>query len=722
MPQSTSWRPQPPSVSDPEANDADLEYLADETETDGIEQDTDGIDEESSSKQGRPKAPNWLKRAKDAYRFSTTYVDSNYRKKWEDSIRAFNNLHASDSKYNTEVFRKRSNTFRPKTRAIIRKNEAAAAAAYFSNQDLTSITATNESIKEERASAELMHALLQYRLTKTVPWFQLLMGGIQDAQVQGVCVAHNYWSFVEKYDDKGAVTAKTDCPCSELFPIENLRIDPSASWIDPIGTSPYLIHLVPMYWGDVQERMENPDAKGEAWKSLPAKVAFGRSNNPDDSTRQARMGVQQDPAQQKREISDYDIVWVHRHIHRWQGEDWQFYTLASERMLTDAKPLSDTVWHGERPYVMGRIIIETHKALPASISELTKGLQEEANDNRNQRSDNVKFVLNKGYLVKRGKNVDIASLVRNVPGRVTMVDDVEADVKEQEWNDVTASAYQEEDRIDADFNDLVGNFSPLQVNTARTPRESTQTMKMLAAPSNLLTEYALKVYTETFVQPMLRQLMQLEQHYETDHTILALAGKKAQLVQKYGVDEITDDLLNRELTLTVNVGMGATDPVTKMERFRAALVTYYGLTAKGVPPGLDLKEIWKELAGLAGYQDGARFQVEGTDPMVAKLQQQLQLMQKKLMELTIDKKNKHEANVTKLQTGRESNATKLAIAGLGHAAGREESERGRTHASQHLLAEHIMALEQGTQAAQFASEESDKARAAQAQQAQTNAA
>jgi hypothetical protein len=696
MPQSTPWRPQPPSISDPEAGDAPLDYRGDEEE-DG------GMDTGDAPDTPEAKTPNWLKRAKDAYRFSTTYVDSNYRKAWEDSIRAFNNQHASDSKYNSDVFRKRSNLFRPKTRSVIRKNEAAAAAAFFSNLELLSVDPLNEGIKEERISAEVMQQLMLYRLTKSIPWFQFLMGGMQDGQVQGAACAHIYWDYNEKHDENGITTAKKDTPCVNLFPIENLRIDPSANWVDPINTSPYLIELIPMYWCDVKDRMDRADPKGRRWKTYNAAVAFGRTASSDDSTRQARLNAQQDPNDQKRDVSDYDVVWIHRHIHRFKGEDWEFYTLSSERMLTDPEPLTETVWHGMRPYVLGKVMLETHKAIPSSLPTLTKGLQEEANEVSNQRSDNVKFVLNKGYRVKRGKNVDIGALVRNVPGKIIMCDDVEKDIMEENWPDVTASAYQEQDRIDGDFNDLAGNFSPMQVNTARTPRESTHTMKMLQAPSNLLTEYMLKTFVETFVQPVLRQIMMLEQHYETDSTILAIAGAKAKVFQKYGMNEVTDDLLNKELTLNVNVGMGATDPVMKLQRFTHALMTLSQLS-KLPPPGLDLKEITKEVFGLSGYQDGSRFMIEGLDPMVAKLTQQNKQLTMMLQKLGIQVKNKDDANKAKIITNRETNATKLAIERwkLG------DKGKDREHSSRHLLAEHLMSLSQGEQQAQWQGDAAEK--------------
>src|SRR6266436_670935 len=166
MTASTPWRPQPPSLSDPESGDSTPWEPGEEGDDSGMEVDAVPGDDDKPNKQ-----PNWLKRAKDAYRFSTTYIDSNYRRAWDDSIRAFNSMHASDSKYNSELFRKRSNLYRPKTRAVIRKNEAAAASAYFSNLELVSVSPLNETIKEERASAEVMEQLLKHRLTISIPWF-----------------------------------------------------------------------------------------------------------------------------------------------------------------------------------------------------------------------------------------------------------------------------------------------------------------------------------------------------------------------------------------------------------------------------------------------------------------------------------------------------------------------------------------------------------------------
>lgn len=682
MATSTPWRPQPPSIHDPEPGDAPLEYLGEEREAAGMEMGEVGDEDQPKGKKGEP---NWLKRATDAFKFSTTYIDSNYRRQWDDSIRAFNNQHAGDSKYNSELFRKRSNLFRPKTRAIIRKNEAAAAAAFFSNIDLIDITATNQSDKAELVSAEVTKQLLQYRLSKTIPWFQVCIGAVQDAQVQGAAAAHVHWKFFEKHNEKGDREALEDKPVIDLIPIENIRIDPSADWMDPINSSPYVIHIIPMYWCDVQDKMNSPNPKGQTWKKYRPSQVFGqRYDTTDDSTRQARIQVAQDPTQQKRDVSDYDIVWVHRHIHRWDGEDWEFYTIASDKMLTDPQPLKDTVWHGVRPYVMGKVNLETHKPMPSSIATLVKPLQEEANDLQNQRMDNVKLVLNKRWIAKRGKNVDLPSLVRNVPGGITLADDPELDIKEISWPDVTQSSYLEQDRVDGDFSDLIGNFNPMQVQAQRSGRESTNTMRMLQGPTNLLTEYMLKTFVETFVQPVLRQVMMLEQHYESDLTLIQLAGDKAQIFKKYDVDQVTDAVLDNELNISVNVGMGATDPGQKMQRFAQWLITFANI-CKAPPPGIDLKEVWKEGSGLAGYQDGTRFLIDGANPEVMKLQQQVQKLTQLLQKSPIAKQQQvTETNKTKERIADKGNIVKLALADKSHHS-----------SSSQLLVKHLMDLEKG---------------------------
>ena len=378
----------------------------------------------------------WLKIAKDAYDASTTYIDSNYRKRWEDDIKAFQSKHTSDSKYTSEAYKHRSKIYRPKSRSVVRKNEAAAAAAYFSNIDVVNIEAEDQGDSAQLASAAIMKELLQYRLTKTIPWFMTLVGGLQDAQTMGVVCSYQYWDYQEvkeKEDQPVLVNGQPiigedgnpmmmevevtkivrDKPCVELWPVENIRIDPGASWIDPIGTSPYVIRMIPMYVIDVKAKMEATDPKTGAtqWKKLTDGELRTGTRNTDDSTRKVREGERTDSKDNTIAVGDYEIVWVHENIVRRGNKEHVYYTLGTEHLLSEPTPLEEDYFHGERPIVMGCCVIETHKPMPSGVITLGQELQKEANEIVNQRMDNVKLVLNKRYIAKRGAQVDLRSLV-----------------------------------------------------------------------------------------------------------------------------------------------------------------------------------------------------------------------------------------------------------------------------------------------------------------------
>lgn len=726
---------QPPAQPDPPEGQAPLQTLGSEREEGGMHgpdvnrdqiygDQAPGLTQDDVKGQGSPEwegreteaeetegegEPDFEKRGKDAFRTSTDFFDSNFRGPLEDSLRAFNNQHPSSSKYNTESFRKRSNLYRPKTRTVMRKNEAALCAALFSNLDLIEVKPVNPSKVDEIVAAEVMKQLLQERLTVTMPWFQFALGAMQDAQTQGIVIAHSYWQYTEVEGRDGSYRVKHDRPVQELIPRENFRFDPSAKWYDVVNTSPYLIELIPMYVGDVKERMRHADPKGRKWKALDTQTIAACCETSDESTRAARTGMSQDAAQQPRDVTDYDIVWVHRHIHRYKGEDYEWYMLASKYMLTDPEPMVDNVWFGERPYVIGTCLIETHRPEPSSIATLTRPLQEEANDLQNQGSDNMKFILNKAWFVKRSANVDTSSLVRNVPGRITMVNDPEKDVKEVSWPDLPKSLYEEKNRNDADFDNLAGNFNPMTLGQTRSPRESFRTVNAVQSPAMMMTEYTLMTIVQTFLLPCLRQLILLEQHYETDQVLLAIAGDKAQVFKRYGVDQVTDEILEKKLSVDINLGMGATDPTTKQQRFSGALTMYAQMTAKPLP-GLDLKEVGKELFALAGYRDGIRF-FGDQDPEKQKLTMQIQALTKKLQELQLDKRNKHEANVVKLVTSRESNMVKLLSA-----------QKEDDHQNRHLLVGHLLEMEKmDKQAEQASVAQAESAAQAQAGKAQEQA-
>lgn len=566
----------------------------------------------------------WLSKAQAAYTSSTTYFDSSIRKQINDDIRQASGKHPSGSKYLSDAYKGRSKLYRPKTRTAIRKNEAVAAAAFFSTADVVSIRPQDDSIPEQKISAEIMQSLVQYRLTKTIPWFMVCIGAYQDAMTVGVVASKQSWEYNSK---KGI-----DRPCIDLIPVENIRIDPGAKWYDPIGTSPYVIHLIPMYVKDVKSRMRTLDQKtGQPkWKPLTDRQILSAINQHYDSTRQTREGERQDSTDTVTAITDFTIVWVHENYINVDDADFVFYTMGTQFMLSNPKPIKEIYFHGKRPIVMGCSVIETHKLYPSGTPRLTREVAAEINEIANQRIDNVKFAMNKRYFAKRNAQVDLRSLTRNVPSSVTLMNDPEHDVIVQSTPDVTSSSYQEQDRLNNDFDEVSGSFSQSSVQSNPHLNDTVGGMNLLSDGANQMSEYQLRTFSETWVEPVLRQLVLLEQYYETDDTVLAMAGKSAGLFEHFGIDQPTDAMLMQEFTINVNVGLGASNPQKQVERFVYGMNALTQMMGPTVTQRINPEEVITELFGKLGYKDGKRFFNFEDDAKYSQLEATIQDLQMQL--------------------------------------------------------------------------------------------
>ena len=637
----------------------------------------------------------WLKYADEAYSASTSFMDTSLIKRWERNTDLFRSKHPKGSKYHSEQYRKRSKIFRPKIRSTIRRHEAAAAVAYFSTQDATTISPENEFDPKAIVTARIHQGLLNYRLEHDIPWFKILIAAYQESMVVGTVISCQEWVYKTRtvkrrmgvidagtgqpmmkddgitpetmeYDHKEIVK---DHPRIRLVPLENIRIDPSASWDDPINSSPYLIELIPMYVMDIKARMRDGNKDEEPWIEHDDSVIMGAINNDYDSLRRAREGRERtDSTDRPNSLREYDIVWVHRNIIAHEGEDYVYYTLGTQELLSEPKPLAEHFHHGIRPYTYGNSMIEAHRIFPTGLPELGEGLQTEANDIANQRLDNVKLVLNRRYFAKRGSRVDFRSLMRNVPGSVTLMDDINSDLKSESMQDVTSSSYQEQDRISLDFDEVTGGFSSGSVQSNRALNETVGGMDMLKSDSNQVGDYQIRTFTETWVEATLKQVVLLEQAYESDETVLEMVANKQRLAKKFGINKISDLMLQGRMNVRVNVGFGATNPEKRIQKLALALNTTQTFLPH-MAQRLKSEDIVDEVFGAVGL-DGGRF-YEGLgdddyDKQFEQLQQTVQQLQQALESKQLEQETRkliqQMADQARMQIAQMQEATKVNVA------------------------------------------------------------
>lgn len=638
----------------------------------------------------------YLGRTRLSSSHSKSYMETDLARQWERGYRMFNSQHPPGSKYFSEDYKHRSKIFRPKTRTAIRKNEARCAMAFFSNSDVVTITPDDGADPRQKASAAFYMEMMNIRLQRTIPWFLICTGSFQTCEITGCCFAKVYWSYrVREWEVtktlKDPLTGITfpdqkftereiveDKPVIQPIPPENVRIHRAASWLNPINDSPFVQILTPMFAGDVKELSRTVDSKTgrPQFKDVTDGQLRSASKYSYDATRQAREGARkQDPMDSSAPIADHEIVWVIENWDRIDGEDMHWLTLAEDAVLTDPVPLKTVYPHG-RPLVMGRTNNEAFKVYAAGKTELGGGLQQAQNDLQNLRFDNVAYAMQGRPIVRRGRNIDLQQVGRHISGSpilVTSLDDIQFDRPQ----DVTRSSYEEQNFLNADHDEIMGSFSSGSVNTNRRLNETVGGMEMMSQSSDQIGDYDLRTFGETFVEPVMTMLLKMEQTYETDEALMLKAGDAANLVQRHRINQLDDSVLNAELTLSINVGIGQTDPMKRLQRFlfatKASIEMVTTLMGPSASTVVNIEENINEIYSLAGYRNAKRFYNFGDEnPAVQMLMQELQGLQ------------------GALEAEKKGNETKMAVA----QAQSETAVQVQSMKNQGSMAELLMTIRQ----------------------------
>ncbi len=578
----------------------------------------------------------WLTLAQQNYTAGITYLNAALTDEWERNFDHWNSNHYRRSAYNTKAWRGRSALFRPLTRASERSSSATAAAAFFANKDIVSIVATNPGDPSATIAAKWMQNIVQYRLKHSLKWYMNCMGAWQNTRVYGPCISIMDWIYEEDEIDveedspvknlldmvipgrskkkkaKRKVVLK-DQPVLHLLPVENVLYDPASDWTNPAQDTSYLTVLYPMYVTDVENKMsgENPE-----WIKLDKAKILSATRDPHSTVRQAREGDNRPDSTDAQSPADHgQMVWPRLNFVRKDGVDWTYWTLGHEYLLTDPKPVIDEYEINERPVVIGCSVIETFQMSPSSPVHLIAPLQMHVNDISNLRLDNIRLALNKRYILRRGAVIDLEALMLNIPGGAIATDDPERDVKVIQTSDVTGSSYKEQERLETEANDVFGVWLGGSIQNNRSLRETVGGMEMLKEGKSELGEFDIRTFAETWVKPTLQMLVKMIQAHETDVVIMNFAWD--QTMQEIPAElRIHDDddqknmikefMMNNEMVLEVNVGLGATSPEKKIAALMVP-IKEIGNVVPGALEKLNFNEIWKEVMAASGHADGARF-------------------------------------------------------------------------------------------------------------------
>ena len=678
---------------------------------------------------GAPEGIDLLHIIGAAEKISKDYQSKTVERPLARAYRAWQNQHAEGSKYLGTAWKGRSRLFVPKTRSAVRKNLATAAGALFSTEDVVNVEATFEDDPQQRATASVIKADLDFRLTRAssksgLPWFQIAMGGCMDGQLTGCTISKQYWEYEEVESDEmepamvplideetgepvmevmqdpiteeilldengdpqivpvmieGQVPKMRvvkDRPMVDLIPIENVGIDPAAPWYSPIQLGRWFYCRYPMGLSDVRALMNSGGkpagsmGRDPGWlEDVPDELLLkGRIEEDRSGGRRVREGGA-DRYEDAKSPGDLDIVWIQENFIRVAGKDYHFWSVGRHGFISQVRETYRAYpeLEGERPYVMGVSNLDTHRVFPMSPVESWQPLQLELNDVTNLRQDTLKRSIAPLAVVKRGKNVDLQAVQRRgQPDAILQVDNVD-DVVFTQTPGPTGAAFTETSVNNAMFDELAGVFSTSSVQSNRQLNETVGGMRMMSGAANAVSEFDLRMWLESWVEPVLRQLIHLIRFNESDERILALSGQKSRAWQRYQYMPTLTDFEQCELTLRVNAGVGALDPMQRLAKLKMAgemlAPLFPAMQAEGITPNVEA--FIEEVMGHAGFKDGRRFftfgkpqpQNQGPPPEVVKIMEEMKVknraidarLQETQMKIRSEEARNHEDNTTAKQ-------------------------------------------------------------------------
>lgn len=289
-----------------------------------------------------------------------------------------------------------------------------------------------------------------------------------------------------------------DAPDMKNIPIETFFFDPSAADVDD---SPYCIQE---YFKELHELQQG---EKEGYYKNISKI----SEEKQDGALKARF-----------DASGLTIGDMANGVRLWEywTDDW-CVTLANKSTVIRVE--ENPYFHRRKPFTRWVAVAMPNEFYGKSMVETLVDLQSELNTIRNQRIDNVSLALNRMFLIAKGSGIDIDQL-KSRPNGFIEVDDVDKDIKELIVQDVTSSAYRDEEITKTDM-DVTSGVHNQDRGQAGERRETATTATLLSSASSERFRMQILLMEEDSLTDLGRQLAELNKQFLDDDTYIIITSE-----------------------------------------------------------------------------------------------------------------------------------------------------------------------------------------------------
>jgi type IV secretory pathway VirB10-like protein len=151
----------------------------------------------------------------------------------------------------------------------------------------------------------------------------------------------------------------------------------------------------------------------------------------------------------------------------------------------------------------------------------------------------------------------------------------------------------------------VGGFGQQSAQAKGKQVDRAGAMDQMQGAAGSVQDYSIKIFFSTWMEPVLRQFVKMEHMYETDQTLLAIAAKSSPQWIRTGESTVSDEYLQQDLITVVDVGMGNTDPVKRIQKLEFGIGMINQLP--DMPRRIKSQKVADEIMGVLGYKDASRF-------------------------------------------------------------------------------------------------------------------
>lgn len=369
----------------------------------------------------------------------------------------------------------------------------------------------------DEANAKAVSALLDYQ-QEQIGWYDFFKQWVRSAGIYGMSVAKVSWDYKEGEYDK---------PCVHLIPKEDFFYDPTPDNFDNIR------------WGIHKTQRHIQELKADKkYKNIDQ--IMPRNSGPFDSEgvkaqRKSVLSVSlANPESPANMVDVYEFWgWIGK-----EGEDEKnmLITVANKNTVIreEENPFTEILPGNALPFTALYDLDVPQEIEGIGEIEPIEKLQEELNDTRNQRMDNVTLILNRMWEVVRSANVEEEDMV-SMPGRIFRTN-IPNGIREITTPDVTRSAYEEERLIKEDIQQTSVGSSQLDIGAANRGETATGILATQDAGDTRTESKVLNM--RIAVKKLWRMILALDQAFLDKDFVVRIKGQAGIGFQKMKPSDI----------------------------------------------------------------------------------------------------------------------------------------------------------------------------------------